>query len=183
MMISVEPRTALVVVDAQVGVLESIWDSERIVGNIEALVGRARRTGTPVLWVQHSDQEVEYGSAAWQLTSNFEPTADERVIHKRYNSSFTETDLDTELKQLGVKRLVLAGAATNWCLRATAYSAMDRGYSLVIVSDGHSTIDLEPRQGKLIPATDIIDEFNSIMCWTAAPGVQVEVKSTGEVTF
>lgn len=178
-----EPRSALVVVDAQVGVLESIWDSKRIVGNIDALVRKARNSGTPVLWIQHSDQELKYGSAAWELTPNFNPAPSESVIHKRYNSSFAETDLEIKLKQLGVKRIVLAGAATNWCLRATAYSAMDRGYDLVIVSDGHSTTNLESSQGRVIPAADIIEEFNSVMRWISAPNVRVDVKSTGEVTF
>lgn len=179
----VEPSSALVVVDAQVGVLESIWDSKRIVGNIEALVQKARSSGVPVLWVQHSDQELKYGSAAWYLASNFKPAEGESIIHKKYNSSFAETDLEVKLRQLGVKRLVLAGAATNWCLRATAYSAMDRGYDLVIVSDGHSTVNLETNQGRIIPAADIIEEFNSVMRWIRAPGVRVDVKSTSEVTF
>jgi nicotinamidase-related amidase len=180
---SVEPKSALVVVDAQVGVLESVWDAKRIVGNIEALVGKARSSGTPVLWVQHSDQELKYGSVAWNLASNFKPAAGEYLIQKKYNSSFAETDLEVKLKQLGVKRLVLAGAATNWCLRATAYSAIDRGYNIVIVSDAHSTTNLEPSKGRLIPAADIIEEFNSVMRWISAPNVRVDLESTSEVTF
>jgi len=60
---------------------------------------------------------------------------------------------------------------TNWCMRATAYSAMDRGYDVVVVSDGHSTENLEPRAGKVILAKDIIDEFNSVMPWMSAPNV------------
>ena len=180
---SAEPRSALVVIDAQVGVLGSVWDSNRIIGNIETLVSKASTSGTPVLWIQHSDQELKYGSDAWKLVPNFKPASADPVIHKRYNSSFADTDLELKLKQLGVKRLVLAGALTNWCLRSTAYSAMDRGYDLVIVSDGHSTENLEPRQGQVIAAKDIIDEFNSVMRWVSSPNVRVEVKSTGEVTY
>ena len=67
-------------------------------------------------------------------------------------------------------------SVTNWCMRATAYSAMDRGYDVVVVSDGHSTENLEPRAGKVILAKDIIDEFNSVMPWMSAPNVRVEVK-------
>ncbi len=182
-MTSTETKSALVVIDAQVGVLAAVWDLTRTAGNIETLVGKARSSGTPVLWVQHSDQELKYGSDLWKLSPNFQPEPADAVIHKRYNSAFASTDLETRLEHLGVKRLVLAGAATNWCVRATAYSAMDRGYGLVIVSDAHSTENLELRSGKFISAEDIIDEFNSVMQWISAPGIRVEVKTTSEVTF
>lgn len=182
-MTSEKHRSALVVVDAQVGVLGTAWDSKRVIGNIEALVSKARRSGTPVLWVQHSDHELKQGSEAWKLIANFKPEPAEPVVHKKYNSSFADTDLDAKLKQLGITRLALAGAATNWCIRSTAYSALERGYDLVVVSDGHSTENLEPREGKLIPAADIIEEFNTVMRWICVPRVKVEVMSTGEVAF
>jgi hypothetical protein len=44
-------------------------------------------------------------------------------------------------------------------------------------------VNLEPRQGQVIPAKDIIDEFNSVMRWISAPNVRVEVKSTAEFSF
>jgi nicotinamidase-related amidase len=180
---SVEPKSALVVIDAQVGVLGSVWDSKRIIGNIDSLVAKARASGTPVLWVQHSDQELVYGSDDWKLVPNFRPAAADPVVHKKYNSAFAESDLEPKLKELGVRRLVLAGALTNWCLRSTAYSALDRGYDLVIVNDAHSTVDLEVRPGHVVAAKDIVDEFNSVMRWLSVPNVRIESKGTGEVNF
>lgn len=181
--ISSEPKSALLVVDAQVGVLGSVWESKRLVGNIKTLVGRARESKTPIVWVQHSDQELKYGSESWKLADDFTPQPNELVIHKRYNSSFADTDLERWLREAGIKRIILTGAATNWCIRATAYSAMDRGYDIVIVSDGHSTENLQLADGTGVQAKDIIDEFNAVMCWISAPSVRVEVKTTSEVTF
>jgi Isochorismatase family len=64
-------RPALLVVDAQVGVLSSVWESKRVIANLETLAGTARSAGVPVIWVQHSDEdELKYGSAGWQLTPN-----------------------------------------------------------------------------------------------------------------
>jgi nicotinamidase-related amidase len=124
------PKSALLMIDAQVGVLSSIWESQRVVGNLERLVSKARSAGVPVIWVQHSDDdELKYGSDAWKLAPNFVPSAAEFVVHKKYNSSFAETDLDRKLKTLCVSRLILAGALTNWCIRSTAYAAVDRGYN------------------------------------------------------
>jgi len=50
-------KSALLVVDAQVGVLSTIWESKRVIGNLEKLVGKARTAGVPVIWVQHSDDD------------------------------------------------------------------------------------------------------------------------------
>lgn len=182
-MAETEVRSALVVVDAQVGVCDCIWDSARVVGNIENLVNEARRSETQVFWIQHSDQELEYGSDAWKLADNFEPETPDIIIHKRFNSSFADTDLDLHLKKLGIRRIVLAGASTNWCIRATAYSAMDLGYDLVVVSDGHSTESLELNPGWILPAEDIIEEFNTVMRWIGAPNVRIDVLRSCEVTF
>lgn len=91
---STKPRSALVVVDAQVGVLESIWDSKRIVGNIETLVQKARSSGTPVLWVQHSDVELKYGSAAWE----FAPNSNLRRVNLSYTRNTTRRSQKLILK-------------------------------------------------------------------------------------
>lgn len=176
-------KSALVVVDAQTGVLSSVWESRRLVGNLEDLVRKARLSGAPVFWVQHSDKELKYGSDHWKLAPNLTALPSEALIQKNFNSAFANTVLDRRLRDLGVTRLVLAGAATNWCIRATAYSALDRGYDLTVVSDGHSTEDLQLAEGRSIPAQDIIAEFNKTMRWISVPDVGVLVVTTKDVQF
>jgi nicotinamidase-related amidase len=46
------------VVDVQVGVMRHAWDAPRIVENIGLAVERARRSGVPVIWVQHADDDL-----------------------------------------------------------------------------------------------------------------------------
>jgi hypothetical protein len=65
---------------------------------------------------------------------------------------------------------VLAGAATNWCIRATAYAALQLGYDLTLVEDGHTTATMELDNGTKIEASSIIDELNACMAWLAYPG-------------
>jgi isochorismate hydrolase len=176
-------ESALVIVDAQVGILASTWDSKRVVGNIGKLISKARSAGVPIFWVQHSDAELKLGSDAWKLMPDFTVQPTDPVIHKTFNSSFADTDLETQLKGRGVKRVVLAGALTNWCMRATAYSAIERGYNLSVASDAHSTENMESSPGRVIAAKDIVDEFNSVMRWLAVPKIQIEVKSAEELAF
>jgi nicotinamidase-related amidase len=177
-------KSALLVVDAQVGVVSSVWESQRVTSNLERLVSKARSAGVPVIWVQHSDDdELKYGSENWKLAPNFVPTPAELIIHKKYNSSFANTDLDQRLKTLGVSRLVLAGALTNWCLRSTAYAAIERGYNLALVSDAHSTESLKLPDGKTVPAETIVADLNAVFEWVSMPNVRTEVKKTAEVAF
>mgnify|MGYP001313611031 CR=1 FL=1 len=178
-----KPKSALVIVDAQVGVLASIWESERVVGNLERLVAKARAAQVPVVWVQHSDDELKFGSDAWKLAPNFVPSPAEAVIHKKFNSSFADTDLDHKLKALGISRLVLAGAATNWCIRATAYAAVDRGYNLALVADAHSTEPIKLADGRVIAAESIVQDLNTVFAWISVPKVRTEVTPTADVAF
>ena len=67
------------------------------------------------------------------------PADGEMRIHKGFNSSFERTTLEDVLAKLGATHIVLAGAATNWCIRATAYGALERGYDLTLVKDAHTT--------------------------------------------
>ena len=136
---------ALIVVDAQVGVMQGAWEAARIIENIGIAVNKARGQRVPIIWVQHSDDELVYDSPAWQWVPELSPLADEIRIDKQYNSSFEQTPLEETLASLGATHVILAGAATNWCIRATAYGALERGYDLTLLEDAHTTdtIDLD----------------------------------------
>ncbi len=117
-------KAALLVVDVQVGVMKEAWEAERVVGAVAHTVQAARAEGVPVVWVQHADDDdLPAGSAAWQWVPALQPAATEALIHKHFNSAFENTTLEATLAGLGVSHLVLAGASSNWCIRATAYAA------------------------------------------------------------
>jgi len=163
-------KAALLVVDVQVGVMRQSWDAARITANVSRAVERARAAGVPVIWVQHSDNELPSGSPAWQWVPELKRTENELLIHKQFNSSFEQTSLDDELAKLGASHIVLAGAATNWCIRATAYGALDRGYDLTLVEDAHTTGTMELGDGAKIEAASVVRELNIAMTWLSYPG-------------
>jgi len=163
-------KGVLLVVDVQVGVMAEAWDSERITKNVARAVERARAAGVPVVWVQHSDKELLYGSPQWQWVPELVPVEGETVIHKKFSSSFEQTELENELATLGATHIALAGAATNWCIRATAYGALDRGYDLTLVEDAHTTGTMELDNETKIEASNVIDELNVCMTWVRYPG-------------
>jgi nicotinamidase-related amidase len=173
----------LLVVDVQVGAMDGAWDSDRIIKNVGRAVQRARAGGVPVVWVQHSDEELPYGSPQWQWVPELVPADGETLIHKNFNSSFEQTELEKELSALGATHLALAGAATNWCIRATAYGALDLGYDLTLIEDAHTTGTLELDNGTKIEASTVIEELNICMTWVSYPGRTNGTDTADEVDF
>lgn len=163
-------KGVLVVVDVQAGVMRNAWDADRIVGNVSQTVERARSLGVPVVWVQHSNDELPVDSPEWQWVPELKPAAHEPLVHKRFESSFEQTTLEQELARLGATHIALAGASTNWCIRATAYAALERGYDLTLVEDAHTTETLELRNGDKVEAASVVNDLNIAMTWLGYPG-------------
>ena len=163
-------KGVLVVVDVQVGVVSEAWDAPRVIKNVARTVERARDQGVPVIWVQHASDDLVYGSPQWQWVPELVPAETETLIHKQFNSSFEQTKLEEELARVGATHITLAGAMTNWCIRATAYAALERGYDLTLVKDAHTTANTDLGNGKMIEAPSIVADLNVAMTWLRYPG-------------
>jgi hypothetical protein len=93
------PNAALLVVDVQEGVVERAHERDAVVANIGRLVEKARDERVPVVWVQHSDEELERGSDNWRIVRELTPGQAEPLIEKNYGDAFEDTTLgyDTTL--------------------------------------------------------------------------------------
>lgn len=176
-------NSALVVVDVQVGVMANSWEAPRIIKNVARAVERARESRVPVIWVQHESEELPRDSESWQLASELVPATGEARVYKRYPSSFEETRLEESLGQLGTTHLVLAGAQTNWCIRATAYAALDRGYDLTLLKDAHTTESIDIGNGSRLEASSIVADLNIAMRWLSYPGRSSNTANAEDVDF
>ena len=121
--LSDRPHTALMVIDVQNGVVAEAHQRDAVVANIGSLVDKARHEGVPVVWVQHSDEDLEMGSEAWEYVPELIRDASEPLVHKNFGDSFEATDLEDVLAEAGVGRLVVTGAQTDACIRATIHGA------------------------------------------------------------
>lgn len=175
-------KAAVLVVDVQVGVMAGTWESQRVVAKVCRVVERARVAQSPIFWIQHNSDDLVLGSPEWQLVPGLVPAGSEVRIDKRYNSAFEETRLEAELLRVGASRLILAGAATNWCIRATAYGALDRGYDLTLVEDAHTTVT-EVDGERRIEAADIVEDLNNTMIWLEYPDRVNSIAVAEEVVF
>jgi nicotinamidase-related amidase len=163
-------QTALIVVDVQVGVMANAWDASRVIKNLTHAVTLARQHKVPVIWVQHESDELPRDSVSWQWVPELVPAAEEVRVNKRFPSSFEDTNLEAVLSQCGATHLMLAGAQTNWCIRATAYAALERGYDLTLLNDAHTTESIDLGDGSTVAASNIVADLNVTMEWLNYPG-------------
>jgi len=136
------PKTALLVVDVQNGNTTGAVNRDAVVSNVASLVEKARREEVPVVWVQHADDNLPRGSDEWRIVDELQPDESEPLVEKNYGDSFESTTLESVLADLDVGRLVVVGAQTDACIRATLHGALVRGYDAMLVSDAHTTEDL-----------------------------------------
>jgi len=173
------PHTALVVIDVQNGVVEGSHDRDGVIGRIAGLVDRARREDVPVVWVQHSSDELPYGSDAWAYVPELPQRDGEPVVHKTYGDSFEATDLEEVLAARRVGRLVVAGAQSDACVRSTIHGAFVRGYDVTLVGDAHTTEDLT--EWGAPPPEQVIAHTNLYWQWQGAPGRSAAVADAADV--
>lgn len=175
------PNTALLVIDVQNDVVAGAHNREGVIANISTLVSKARSEGAPVIWVQHSDEDLPKDSEGWQYVPELQREDGEPLVHKEWGDSFESTDLEDILAQHKVGKLVVTGAQTDACIRSTLHGAITRGYDATLVSDAHTTED-QTEWGNAAPEA-VIAHTNLYWKHHSAPGRKGGTVPTNEVAF
>jgi nicotinamidase-related amidase len=175
------PNTALLVIDVQNGVVADTHNRDGVITNINTVVDKARAKGAPVIWVQHSDDHLPLGSESWQYVPELVRRDSEPLVHKTYGDSFEGTELEALLAERGVGRLIVTGAQTDACIRATLHGAFVRGYDVTLVGDAHTTEDLS--QYGAPPPDQVIAHTNLYWQDESAPGRTAGTVASAEVSF
>jgi len=175
-------KTALLVIDVQRDVVANAFRRNEVVANIEHLVESARKAEVPIIWVQHSDDELVKGSEGWAYVSELRMGNGEPVVHKQFGDSFEGTNLDELLQELAIEQLIVCGAQTDACIRSTLHGAIARGYNAMLVSDAHTTDDCTWATPPL-SAEQVIAHTNFYWNWQRTPRAVGGTSLTAEVVF
>lgn len=153
--------TALLVIDAQQEYFAPLGklvlpDGPRAVARIGETLGWARAAGIPVVHVVHESQRPNAslfapGSPALAIHPEAEPRPGERVITKHLPGAFTGTPLETELRSLGVRQVIVSGFMTQMCCDTTAREAAHRGFKVLFLADATAAPSLTGPDGVVIP--------------------------------
>lgn len=148
-------RTALLVIDVQQGVVDSMGFSLDYLNRISQAIQAARSASIPIIYVRiayregapemNSNNRMLYNFAksgmmmktatTSQIHSRIAPKPEDIVITKSRVSAFTGSELDLVLRSLKIDHLILSGNATRMGVLATFFAAADKDYSLTVLSD------------------------------------------------
>jgi nicotinamidase-related amidase len=178
-----EPRTALLIVDVQVGLVALMPAAVRdsVLPKIKNLLTKARSSGVPVIYIQHDGapgHPLEPNTEGWKIYPSLQPTEGECVIRKRESDSFFETTLQQELEKRGISHLIVAGGMTEYCVDTTCRRATSLGYGVTLASDAHLT-----RDNGVLTAANIIAHHNFVLHSFGAGDHLIRVEATDEIVF
>lgn len=155
--------SALVMIDCQntyrSGIMQ-LTGVEEALQEAKKLLLMAREQKIPVFHIRHHagpGTPYDVNALIGAIADEVAPIAGEAVITKNYPNSFTQTDLDAQLKAAGVKNLVLAGFMTHMCINSTAHGAFNLGYNVAVVASATATRPLQAANGKVLSAQEVHD--------------------------
>ncbi|CAI0736633.1 cysteine hydrolase family protein [Serratia ficaria] len=154
--------TALLVIDFQneyfIGKMP-IPDGLKALKHTQRLVAFAHRHHMPVFFVRHlgpaNGPLFAEGSQFAAFHPDLQPAAGDKVITKATPSSFVGTDLDRQLKQAGVRQLIVSGLMTHMCVSSTARDAVPLGYQVIIPADATATRSLATWDHQVVSHADL----------------------------
>lgn len=162
---------ALVVIDLAYGFTDPTsplgCDLSSVLEATGRLLEQARAHGVPVFFttVEYDDvglreaavfiakipalRVLTQGSRLCEIDAAVAPAAGEPVLRKYHASGFHGTDLEERLRALGVDTVILAGATTSGCVRATAVDALQRNLRVLVVEEAVGDRDLRAHAASL----------------------------------
>jgi nicotinamidase-related amidase len=185
---------ALIVVDMNVGFTDPasplVCDLEGVVDAIRRLLDEARRADIPVVYttVSYSDGDrrtaatfidkvpalltLEAGSRWVEIDPRIAPRPDEPVLNKLFASAFFGTPLASLLASAGCDSLIVTGASTSGCVRATAVDALQHGYRPIVPReavgdrnpDAHEAnlYDIDAKYGDVVSVDDVVAHLEEL---------------------
>lgn len=134
----------------------------------DALLAEARKANVPVVFIQAIYDEIYLGAPMLERNRRrgvegprcitgtrgaefylVAPQPGEAIVQKHRYSAFAETELNTVLRHLGVRSLILTGVYTEGCVESTARDGYFLDYYITLVDDCCATTTPEIHQGVL----------------------------------
>ncbi len=137
---------ALLVIDMQAALFENAlrYDFQGVVARINLLSRSVRRASGTVIFIQHDGppgDELAPGTHGWRILPVLEHASGDLLFHKNACDAFYGTVLAKELQQRNVRRLIITGCATDFCVDTTVRAAASRDFEIFVAADGHTTAD------------------------------------------
>jgi len=152
---TLDATAALIVIDLQKGIvgLPTVHPGSEIVARSAQLARAFRERGLPVVLVNVTaaapgrtdagPRKLAFPDGWTELVPELEQQPSDILVSKQRVGAFIGTGLDAMLRERGVTQVFLTGIATRSGVEATARSAFDYGYNVVLVVDAMTDSDAE----------------------------------------
>ena len=146
-MLNLNPmKSALLIIDVQQALCSGkykAFESGRVIDRINSVSRKMRDAGAPVIVIQHESEggPLDFGTEGWTLAKGLETSLTDIFVRKRATDSFHQTELHALLQERAVRNLVIGGLQSDFCVDTTTRRALALGYPVVLIADGHSTLD------------------------------------------
>ncbi len=84
---------------------------------------------------------MDYATENWKLAPALELHSTDVLLRKTASDAFLRTALSELLASRAITKLIVCGLQSEFCVDSTVRRAMALGYSVVLVADGHTTMD------------------------------------------
>lgn len=150
------PR-ALLVIDAQMEYFTGALPVSHPAGSLErilAAMDAAAAHGVPSAVIQHAAASPQVpvfapGGPTWELHPEVARRPRDILVPKHLPGSFTNTELEPWLRQVGADTVAICGYMTQMCCDTTSRQAFHRGLGVEFLSDATGTLDLANSAGRV----------------------------------
>jgi len=133
-------NTALLIIDVQEGFFdEDLYEADKLIKKLQNLITKARTENVPIIFVRH-DRNLEHDG---DIHPDIYPQDGDIVVSKMESDSFFNTTLQDELSKRDIKKLVIGGLQTEYCVDTATRRAFSMGYEPILVEDAHSTMNYD----------------------------------------
>lgn len=138
--------SALLIIDVQEALCTGVYathDASGVIARLNAVAARFRAAGALVVVVQHeaATGALARGEPGWPLAAALQVEPTDFRLHKKASDAFHETALHDLLQTRGITKLVAGGMQSEFCVDSTIRRALDLGYTVTPIADGHTTLD------------------------------------------
>jgi nicotinamidase-related amidase len=133
-------QTALLVIDVQKGLAETA-NFNSLIAKINQRIKSYREKDQPIIFMQHTDAELPYGSPAWMLAAKLAVQNEDQIFLKYHSDSFFETGLQNYLTNRQINQLEICGLQTEYCVDTAIRVGHHLGFKIKVLSGLHTTFD------------------------------------------
>ena len=132
---------ALIVIDMQYGLLQrNVFNKQTLIENVNTLLDFFHNKGKTVFLIRHTNTSFSTEhSENWQIDNNINIAKNDIFLNKIHSSIFKEKQFLPLLKENNITDIVVTGLVSNGCVKAACLDAKQNGFSVTLISDGHST--------------------------------------------